>query len=182
MLKSFLKLAFRNLAKRKGYTLMNIAGLAIGITCCLLIFEYVAYERSYDNFNENADRIFRVQDEEYQNGRMVVACASAMPGVAPAMKSEFPEVEEAGRLRKVKFLLANDVRNIRFKEPTVYYADRIHINIFQSRSWTAIQKRLYQVRGRLLFLKKRQGNISEAKILWVKHCRCTHQGIPGRWR
>ena len=130
MLKSFLKLAFRNLAKRKGYTLMNIAGLAIGITCCLLIFEYVAYERSYDNFHENADRIFRVQDEEYQNGRMVVACAAAMPGVAPAMKREFPEVEEAGRLRKVEFLLGNDARNIRFKEPTVYYADESILHIF----------------------------------------------------
>ena len=123
-------MAFRNLAKRKGYTLMNIAGLAIGITCCLLIFEYVAYERSYDNFHENADRIFRVQDEEYQNGRMVVACASAMPGVAPAMKREFPEVEEAGRLRKVKLLLGNDARNIRFKEPTVYYADESMLDIF----------------------------------------------------
>lgn len=130
MLKSFLKIAFRNLAKRKGYTLMNIAGLAIGITCCLLIFEYVAYERSYDNFHENADRIFRVQDEEYQNGRMVVACAAAMPGVAPAMKREFPEVEEAGRLRKVEFLLGNDARNIRFKEPTVYYADESILHIF----------------------------------------------------
>jgi putative ABC transport system permease protein len=130
MLKSFLKLAFRNLAKRKGYALMNIAGLAIGITCCLLIFEYVAYERSYDNFHENADRIFRVQDEEYQNGRMVVACASAMPGVAPAMKREFPEVETAGRLRKVELLLGNDARNIRFKEPTVYYADESILDIF----------------------------------------------------
>jgi putative ABC transport system permease protein len=130
MLQSFLKLAFRNLVKRKGYALMNIAGLAIGITCCLLIFEYVAYERSYDNFHENADRIFRVQDEEYQNGRMVVACASAMPGVAPAMKREFPEVETAGRLRKVELLLGNDARNIRFKEPTVYYADESILDIF----------------------------------------------------
>ncbi len=129
MLQSFLKIAFRNLTKRKGYALMNIAGLAIGITCCLLIFEYVAYERSYDKFNENADRIFRVEDDEYQNGRMVVACAAAMPGVAPAMKREFPEVEEAGRLRKREFLLGNDARNIRFKEPTGYYADPSMLDI-----------------------------------------------------
>jgi putative ABC transport system permease protein len=131
MIQSFLKIAFRNLALRKGYTLINIAGLAIGITCCLLIFEYVAYERSYDSFNENADRIFRVQDEEYQNGKMVVPCAAAMPGVAPAMKREFPEVEDAGRLRKVDLLLGNDVRNTRFKESDVYYADESIVNIFQ---------------------------------------------------
>jgi putative ABC transport system permease protein len=145
MLQSFLKIAFRNLTKRKGYALMNIAGLAIGITCCLLIFEYVAYERSYDKFNENADRIFRVQDEEYQNGQLVVPCAAAMPGVAPAMKREFPEVEEAGRLRKDEFLLANDARNIRFKEPTVYYADEsmidiLHLQFLDGDSKTALSR------------------------------------------
>src|SRR5690349_20235991 len=131
MLRNFLKIAFRNLALREGYSLMNIAGLATGITCCLLLFEYVAYERSYDNFNKNADRIFRVQDEEYQNGKLVVPCASAMPGVAPAMKREFPEVEDACRLSKVELLLSNDVRNIRFKESDVYYADQSIVNILQ---------------------------------------------------
>src|SRR3954462_12403262 len=114
MLQNFLKIGLRNLSLRKGFTLINIAGLAIGITCCLLIFEYVAYERSYDAFNKNADRIFRVQDEEYQNGKLVVPCASAMPGVAPAMLREFAEVESAGRLRKLEMLVGNDVRNIRF--------------------------------------------------------------------
>ena len=129
MLQNFLKIAFRNISKRRGYALMNIAGLAIGITCCLLIFEYVAYERHYDDFHEKASRIFRVQDEEYQQGRMVVACASAMPGVAPAMKREFPEVEDAFRLAKVSLLLGNDTRNIKFWEPTVYYADASILNI-----------------------------------------------------
>jgi putative ABC transport system permease protein len=145
MLQSFLKLAFRNIIKRKGYALMNIAGLAIGITCCLLIFEYVAHERSYDKFNEKADRIFRVQDEEYQNGQLVVPCASAMPGVAPAMKREFPEVEEAGRLKNDEFLLGNDARNIRFKEPTVYYADEsmidiLHVQLLDGDSKTALSR------------------------------------------
>lgn len=130
MLRSFLKIAFRNLTKRKSYAIMNIAGLAIGITCCLLIFEYVAYERSYDSFHENADRVFRVQDEEYQKGRLIVPCASAMPGVAPFMKKEFPEVEDAGRLRKTDFLLGNDERNIRFKESTAYFTDQSILNIF----------------------------------------------------
>ncbi|MEO8764432.1 MAG: ABC transporter permease [Ginsengibacter sp.] len=129
MLQSFLSIAIRNFTKRKGYALMNIAGLAIGITCCLLIFEYVAYERSYENFNENADRIYRVQDEEYQNGKLVVPCAAAMPGVAPAMLREFPGIEKAGRLRKMEFLLGSDQRNVRFKEPTVYYADESIIDI-----------------------------------------------------
>jgi hypothetical protein len=50
MLKNHLRLAWRGLLKRKGYSALNILGLAIGITCCLLIFHYVAYERSYDPF------------------------------------------------------------------------------------------------------------------------------------
>jgi putative ABC transport system permease protein len=129
MLNNFWRIAIRQWRKRKGYSLLNIGGLTAGITCCLLIFEYVAYERSYDDFHENADRIVRVQDEEYQNGRMVVPCASAMPAVGPTMKRDFPEVEDFFRLVKSGFLLANDARNVKFMEPTIYYADASVLNI-----------------------------------------------------
>src|SRR3569833_267816 len=95
MNKIFLRIAARQLYKRKGYSILNILGLTAGIVCCLLIFEYVSYERSFDDFHQNADRIFRVQDEEYQNGKLVVPCAAAMPGVAPNMRRDFPEVETA---------------------------------------------------------------------------------------
>ncbi len=131
MLQNFLKIALRNLTKRKGYSLLNIMGLAVGMACCLLVFEYVAYERSYDSFQPNSSRIFRVQDEDYQNGQLVVPCAAAMPGVAPAMIREFPEVENAGRIRKVKYLLANEQQNKRFREATIYYADQAFLDIFQ---------------------------------------------------
>ena len=134
----------------------------------MLIFSYVAYERSYDRFHENADRVFRVQDEEYQNGRMVVPCAAAMPGVAPAMKREFPEVEQAGRLRKIELLLGNDIRNIRFNETGVYYADESILDIFHIPFVNGIAKTHFKSREKSLFLKKRHGNISELKILWAK--------------
>jgi putative ABC transport system permease protein len=130
MIKNFLRLTFRNLIKRKGFAILNISGLAIGMICCLLIFEYVSYERSYDNFHEKADRIFRVQDENYQNGRLVVACAAAMPGVAPAMMREFPELEDACRFVKIEFLLGNDARNISFIQSSAYYADEPVLRIF----------------------------------------------------
>ena len=130
MLKNSLRVAIRQWRKRKGYSLLNLVGLTTGIVCCLLIFEYVAYERSYDNFHAKADRIVRIQDEEWQNGRMVVPCASAMPGVAPALKREFPEVETACRLVKIDALLANDVRQVKFLEQTVYMADAAVLDIF----------------------------------------------------
>jgi putative ABC transport system permease protein len=128
MIRNFLKVAVRNLFRRKGYAVLNIFGLAIGISCCLVIFEYVAYEKSYDSFQPNADRIFRVQDEDHE-GPLVLNCAAAMPGVAPAMKREFPEVENACRLYKAGYVLGNDARNLRFRE-TVYYADPAVLDLF----------------------------------------------------
>jgi putative ABC transport system permease protein len=128
MIRNFLKIAFRNLVRRKGYAVLNIFGLAIGISCCLAIFEYVAYEKSYDSFQPNADRIFRVQDEDHE-GQLVLNCAAAMPGVAPAMKREFPEVENVCRLFKVNYILGNDARNLRFRE-NAWYADPAVLDLF----------------------------------------------------
>jgi putative ABC transport system permease protein len=130
MLHNFWRIANRQWRKRKGYSLLNIFGLTAGITCCLLIFEYVAYERSYDSFQEKAARIFRVQDENYQSGRMTVACASAMPALAPTLKREFPEVENACRLVKTGFLLANDAREVKFMEGSAFYADAAILDMF----------------------------------------------------
>jgi putative ABC transport system permease protein len=123
MLKSFLRIAIRDFTKRKGYSILNLLGLTIGITCCLLIFEYVAYERSYDNFQPQADRIFRVQESDYQNGRFEVSWATTSPAVGPALKKDFPEVENFCRLYNYELLLSNDARNARFSETKSYVAD-----------------------------------------------------------
>ena len=70
MFRNHLNLAIRNLVKRKGYSLLNILGLAIGITCCLLIFQYVARERSYERFNPNAEQIVRLRLDSWQQGKL----------------------------------------------------------------------------------------------------------------
>ena len=128
--KNILRTAFRQFGKRRGYALLNIAGLAVGIASCLLLFEYVAFERSYDSFNPKAARIVRIQDEEYQNGKLIIPCASAMPALKPLLLKDFPEVESACRLYKSNFLLANEATNVRFRETSVYYADAAALNIF----------------------------------------------------
>jgi len=133
MQKNTLRTAFRHLRKRKGSAALNILGLTAGIACCLLIFEYVAYERSYENFNPNADRIVRIQNEEYQHGKMVVPCASSMPALGPALKKDFPEVESVCRLTRIWSLVGNDARNIRFREDEIYYVDPAMLNIFAVR-------------------------------------------------
>jgi putative ABC transport system permease protein len=144
MLKSFLQIAVRNFTKRKGYSILNLLGLTIGITCCLLIFEYVAHERSYDNFQDHADRIFRVQESDYQNGRFEVNWATTSPAVGPALKKDFPEVESFCRLYQYQFLLSNDARNARFSETKAYVADAaalsiLHLPLAKGNPATALQ-------------------------------------------
>ncbi|MEJ2506587.1 MAG: ABC transporter permease [Ignavibacteriaceae bacterium] len=63
MLKNYFKIAFRNLIRFKAYSLINIFGLAIGIAACILILLFVRDELSYDKFNKNADRIYRVHSK-----------------------------------------------------------------------------------------------------------------------
>ncbi|MEM6843865.1 MAG: ABC transporter permease, partial [Bacteroidota bacterium] len=60
MLRSYLKIAYRNLLKNKVFSLINILGLAIGMAACLLILQYVTFELSYDNFHKKGDQIYRV--------------------------------------------------------------------------------------------------------------------------
>ncbi len=60
MLKNYLKIAFRNLFKHKGYSFINITGLAIGIACCVVVFLYVTDELSFDKYHSDLDRIYRV--------------------------------------------------------------------------------------------------------------------------
>ncbi|HVS95644.1 MAG TPA: ABC transporter permease [Puia sp.] len=130
MFKNHLKLAWRSLLKRKGYSTLNILGLAIGITCCLLIFHYVSYERSYDRFQPNAGRIVRLRLDQYQQGKLAWQSATVYPAIAPAMKKEFPEVDKFGRLIDANILLTNPDRNIKFNETKGYFADPSIIDMF----------------------------------------------------
>ncbi|GGB15917.1 ABC transporter permease [Puia dinghuensis] len=123
MFKNHLKLAWRGLLKRKGYSALNIFGLTIGITCCLLIFNYVAYERSYDTFQPNSGRIVRLRMDSYQEGKLAWKSATVYPAIAPAMKKEFPEVEKFCRLIDANLLLTNPEKTVKFNELKGYYAD-----------------------------------------------------------
>ena len=100
-----------------------MAGLASGMAACLLIFEYVAHERSYDRFNRNAARVVRIQDEEYQNGKLNLPVASAMPSLAKLLTKDFPEIEAVCRLYKSTPVLINPRNNALFEENKAYYTD-----------------------------------------------------------
>ncbi|NQZ78043.1 MAG: ABC transporter permease [Ekhidna sp.] len=98
MLKNYINVAFRNLLKHKFYSTINILGLSTGLTCFLLISLYVVDELNYDNFHADADRIYRMDFTGNLNGsEFITSLASAPAG--PTMPKEFPEVEEALRMR-----------------------------------------------------------------------------------
>jgi putative ABC transport system permease protein len=109
MFKNYLKISLRNMRRFKAYSFINVAGLAVGIACCLLIFLYVRDELNYDLFHEKADRIYRLVDGFDVEGDSSRLIALSSAPFAPALQREFPLfVEDAvrffpGRRRMVEY-------------------------------------------------------------------------------
>ncbi|HEY4063141.1 MAG TPA: ABC transporter permease [Puia sp.] len=98
MVRNYFKIAFRNLWRNKAFSILNVLGLATGIATCLVIWLFVQNELSYDRYNKKADRMVRVLFKGTVQGEPMRE-ANVMPPVAQAFKANFPEVEEATRLR-----------------------------------------------------------------------------------
>ncbi len=97
MIKNYLKIAWRNLVKNKAYSIINITGLAIGLSCFLLIALYVMDELSYDRFYPNADRIYRIHsDIRFGGADLHMPVTSDMMG--ELLKKDYPQVENYTRL------------------------------------------------------------------------------------
>jgi putative ABC transport system permease protein len=92
MFKTNLKIALRFLARYKEYTAINVAGLAVGITCCMLIMLFVRSEWSYDAFHTKADRIHRAWLEEVEEGKVFTNTVTPIP-LGPVLKTNIPEIE-----------------------------------------------------------------------------------------
>lgn len=129
MIRNYFLISLRNLVKRKGYTTLNILGLTIGIACCLLIFQYVSYERSYDTFEKNTSRIVRLRLDQYKQGKLMWQSATSYPAIGPTMKKDYPEVENFCRIKDDELLLSNDAKNVKFSETKGYYADPSSIDM-----------------------------------------------------
>jgi len=99
MLRSYFLVALRNLWRQKGYTLINILGLTVGLASTILILLYVINEMTYDRFHEKADRIYRI----WISGSMPATemrHAVSSPPMAEALLNDYPEVEQVVRMRK----------------------------------------------------------------------------------
>jgi putative ABC transport system permease protein len=99
MFKNYIKTSLRNIRKHKIFSFINIAGLAVGMTCCLFIFLWVKNELSYDRFHRNSDRTYRVIAEYFTEGSSDIFTGTPAP-LAQALTDEFPQVEQAVRLEE----------------------------------------------------------------------------------
>ena len=128
MLKNYLKTAWRNLIKNKTFSLINIAGLSIGMAVSFVILMYVQDELSYDKFNKNADKIARIIFQADINGGKINESV-VMPPVAQTMKKDFPEVEDATRLRRYGTPKIT-YKDKTFKDDQFAFVDPNFLNIF----------------------------------------------------
>jgi putative ABC transport system permease protein len=128
MLKNYFKVAFRNLMRNKGYTLITLASLVIGLAACLLSFLFIQDELSYDRYNDKSERIFRITTRMVREGKEINIVGAGAP-VAETMMAEFPEVENAVRFREegsVKVSVGATV----FREKKVIYSDPSFFDVF----------------------------------------------------
>lgn len=102
MFRNYIKIAYRNICKHKGYSFINITGLALGMALCILIYLFIRYELSYDRFHKDTGDIFRVVTRQAGNVYQGSDKWASTPGaLAPTMKAGFPEVTKAARVSRL---------------------------------------------------------------------------------
>ncbi len=129
MIKSYLKIAWRNFRKNKVFSLINIVGLSLGLACFILISLYVQDELSYDRYNENADRIFRINsDIKFGGAEMKLPTCSDPMGAT--LKKDYPQVEEYVRFYNSRGSKLIKKGNEFIDEQRVVHADSTVFNVF----------------------------------------------------
>jgi putative ABC transport system permease protein len=128
MFRNYIKTAFRSLLKNKGFTTINILGLALGLGACLLIVFYVVDELSYDRYNAKSERIFRV-NADLKLGENRKDYAVVMPPLAKTLIAEYPYVEDAIRIKNAYTMHAKK-GGVNMIENKVAFADASLFNVF----------------------------------------------------
>lgn len=132
MIRNYLKIAIRNLGRYKFISFVNLFGLTVGLTCCLLIFSFITHELSYDKYQPNADRVYRVTRSfnNPQTGAINLNLSTVAPPFGPLLQNDFKEIEGMTRL------LQNSATSVRYEdkiltEDNVYFADDKFFDFFQ---------------------------------------------------
>jgi len=150
MLKSYLKLAFRNITNSKAHSVINIIGLSIGLASTILIVLYAYDEFTYDRYHKNANHIYRVS-QNWKSKESITPWARTSASLGPSLATEFSEKLQAVRIRKNPRtdLLAYDDHE--FYEDRLFFADS---NVFKIFSFPLIkgnpEKALIEINSILL--------------------------------
>jgi len=133
MIRNFLTIAARHLVRHKAFSLINIAGLALGLASSFMLLRYVDYELGYDRFHSNGQHLYRLTHSSYKNGNLEFKEATNWHGAAPAIKESFPEVVNYVRLHRADGMITYhgpDGALVSFHEKKSYYADSSFFSIF----------------------------------------------------
>lgn len=132
MFTNYIKIAYRNLVSNKGFSIINIIGLSIGMTCCLLIFQFVAFEYSFDRFHNDKENIYRILQSYGQEGQPIERGeAYTAQALAPALKEGMPEIVGITRVHSDDAVLF-DVKHPEnvFEDAGLLYVDKDFLKMF----------------------------------------------------
>jgi putative ABC transport system permease protein len=149
MIRNYLKIAWRNLWKNKSSSFINIFGLTIGLSCCLLIGLYILHELNFDAFQQKGNRIARVIMQYSFDGNPETRTGNfTSTKVAPVFKRTFPEVESAVRMRQTAMII-NHKKSL-IKEPNFMFSDSSFLDVFTAKMILGNPKKVLNGPGKVV--------------------------------
>ena len=125
---NYIKIAFRNFSIYKNDTLINIAGLSLGIAATILILLYIQFEMSFDKFHQQSEDIYRISVRHYHEGKIEYDSPQFTPPIGPEMMENFPEVKNFVRLRSPQTAYFS-YQNKPLKISEIVYTDSTFFNL-----------------------------------------------------
>jgi putative ABC transport system permease protein len=139
MISNFLTIAWRNLSKHRVFSFINIFGLAIGMAASLLIFQYARFELSYDRFEPRGMRVYRLEQDRFNGGKLSTQWAAGAAGIGKLVKENLPEVESYAHMHGTYGLVVN-YKDKEFRENnTVFFANDAFLPMFGYASQKGMQ-------------------------------------------
>ncbi len=133
MLKNYFKISFRNLTRHKVYTLINLAGLSIGMACALLLYLYIQDELSFDRYHKNSNQIYRVSTYFKLSNKKRQYFASSNVNLAGALSRDYPEVLQVVRMHRGTEKKPLTYKNKKLYANGIHYADSNYFQVFSHR-------------------------------------------------
>ena len=133
MLRNYLLVAYRNLLRNKMFSMINIVGLALGMTATLFLLSYVGFETSYDKFHDRLPDIYMIRLDSYKGNALDETSMQSFHAAAPAIKGQYPQVENFVRFHTASGMMTYQTTNgetVSYFERNGYYADSSFFSVF----------------------------------------------------